>query len=205
MKFYFILPFLLVFSCKKKSSNFIVRGVITDATLNKGLPGAKMSIYKIKSGSSYETFIASSSTDSNGSYSFEFERDKTEKYIIKFSKDLYYSTVETITVASLSIEKENERNYETTAKSWIKLQFKNNDPNTNDEFKFLKGKEKIENNQYSIPTYQYLYGATDTSFYSIIEANTEYSVLYSLKGTNFQGVKTISSIPFDTTELFVEY
>ena len=205
MKFIYFSILILLFSCSKKSSNYILKGTINDSSLSSILSNASISLYKQLPGNSYETFISSTTSASDGSYSFNFERDKSEKYSIKISKANYFNLEETITVASLSIGSENNRNYSLSAKSWVKLHFKNLDPHPEDVFRFMKQQGKVNCTECCPSSYQYLYGAKDTSIYCINDGNSTYSYIYAVVGTTNQDIKSVITSPFDTTEIYLEY
>ena len=205
MKFIYFSILILLFSCSKKSSNYILKGTINDSSLSSILSNASIRLYKQLPGNSYETFISSTTSASDGSYSFNFERDKSEKYSIKISKANYFNLEETITVASLSIGSENNRNYSLSAKSWVKLHFKNLDPLPEDVFRFMKQQGKVNCTECCPSSYQYLYGAKDTSIYCINDGNSTYSYIYAVVGTTNQDIKSVITSPFDTTEIYLEY
>ena len=205
MKILYFLLFLSLISCKKKNASFVVKGIITDETFNKGLSGAEISIYKILTGSTFETLISTTTVASDGSYSFSFDRDKSEKYTIKFTKENYFPIEKSISFSSLSTDNDNLRNYSTTAKSWVKLHFKNIDPNDSDELRYIKQDGKFGCVECCGTTYQYLKGAADTSIYCINDGNTTYSYLYAVLNSTNQAIKSVVTVPFDTTEIYLEY
>ncbi len=205
MKFIYFSILIFLFSCTKKSSNYVLKGTINDSSLNTNLSNATISLYKQTPGNSYETFISSTTSSSDGSYSFNFERDKSEKYTIKISKTNYFNLDEIITVASLSIGNETIINYSLSAKSWVKLHFKNIDPHPEDVFRFMKQQGKVNCSDCCPSTYQYLYGDKDTSIYCINDGNTIYSYIYAVVGTTNQDIKSVTTVPFDTTEIYLEY
>lgn len=205
MRIFFIAFCLCFISCKKGSSDFTIKGIITDATFNSVLTNASVSLYQIPAGGSKKELISSTTLDLNGSYSFTFKRDKMDKYILNISKNNYFDLEETIHFSSLTIENDNVRNYSTTAKSWVKLRFYNNNPNQFDELKFTKQQGKSSCSECCLSTEQYLYGAIDTSIYCINDGNTIYSYLYEVSGTTNLGVKSLETTAFDTTEIYLVY
>ena len=85
--------FLLALSaCKKETPNFTIKGVIEDNSFDKGLNNATLELYEIEVGSKQSTFVSSTKTDVNGNYSFNFPRNKIEKYLISISKENYFTT-----------------------------------------------------------------------------------------------------------------
>ncbi len=205
MRFFYLLLFICSVSCSKKISKYTLSGTIRDSSLDENLSNATISIYKKLQGNSFETLIGTSSTNSQGQYSFTFDRDKSEKYILKISKDKYFSTEETILFTSLTIEGNNIRNYSTTAKSWVKLHFKNIDAKPEDQLRYMKQEGKVSCDECCPIDYQYIYGSADTSIYCINDGNTSYSYIYAVIGTSNQAIKSVKTIPFDTTEIYLEY
>ena len=92
---------------------------------------------------SFETLITSTNANSDGDYSFTFDRDKSKKYILKISKNNYFTNEKIILFSSLTIEEENIRNYSTSAKSWVKLHFKNIDPKAEDQLRDIMQEGKV--------------------------------------------------------------
>ena len=202
---YIILCATMLFSCKKGSSNFTIKGTITDTTFNQALSGATLSLYQVPSGTNNSVLISSTTVAADGSYSFTFKRDKMDKYILTVAKNNYFSLSETITFSSLSIEEDNVRNYSTTAMAWVKLHFFNLNPSDLDELDYTKQQGKQTCSGCCPTTEQHLYGAIDTSIYCINDANTVYSYLYSVYGTTDQGIMSVTTTAFDTTELYLSY
>ena len=205
MRFFYLLLLICSLSCSKKTSKFTIIGSIRDSSLDEYLSNATVSIYKKIQGNSFETIIGTTSTNSQGHYCFTFDRDKSEKYILKISKDKYFSTEETILFTSLTIEGNNIRNYSTTAKSWVKLHFKNIDAKPEDQLRYMKQEGKVSCDECCPIDYQYIYGSADTSIYCINDGNTNFSYIYAVIGTLNQAIKSIKTIPFDTTEIYLEY
>ena len=205
MRFFYLLLLICSLSCSKKTSKFTIIGSIRDSSLDEYLSNATVSIYKKIQGNSFETIIGTTSTNSQGHYCFTFDRDKSEKYILKISKDNYFNNEEIILFSSLTIEGENIRNYSISAKSWVKLHFKNIDPKPEDQLRYMKQEGKVSCDECCPIDYQYIYGSADTSIYCINDGNTNFSYIYAVIGTSNQAIKSIKTIPFDTTEIYLEY
>ena len=205
MKHAFILIFLVIifFSCEKGKANFVLKGTISDVTFSKKLDGATISLYQIIVGTSEEIFVASQTIGSDGNYSFTFPRDNMEKYILRITKENYFPLDQTIYFSSLSLNADNIRDYSTTAKAWVKLNFIN-DPNFGGnqlEYTIQQGKENVDGScQHGTYTIN-----TSTSYYCINDGNQLYSYLYFAFGPNDTGVKSVITTPFETTELTLTY
>lgn len=204
-RFTFIVLLMVFASCKKKNALFSVQGVITDQTFSQPLSGATIKLYQIPIGSSDEVLIGSQTADAKGSYSFSFPRDKMEKYILRITKDLYFSKEETINYSELSLDKVYKRNSSTTAMSWAKLTFHNLNPQATDHLQFIKQSGKVNCPECCPSTYQNYYGALDTSIYCTNDGNTNYSYLYWVLNTLDQGNQIVYTTAFDTVEIILNY
>jgi len=194
---------IIFFSCEKGKANFVLKGTISDVTFSKKLDGATISLYQIVVGTSEEIFVASQTIGSDGNYSFTFPRDNMEKYILRITKENYFPLEKTIYFSSLSLNADNIRDYSTTAKAWVKLNFIN-DPNFGGnqlEYTIQQGKENVDGScQHGTYTI-----TNSTSYYCINDGNQLYSYLYFAFGPNDTGVKSVVTTPFDTTELSLTY
>tara|TARA_B100001758_G_scaffold132799_1_gene114312 strand:+ start:207 stop:842 length:636 start_codon:yes stop_codon:yes gene_type:complete len=202
------LALILMFSasnCSKGTAMFTISGNISDATLGGGLENGSISIYKVPVGSSEKILIESKIIEANGGYSFSFPREAMEKYIIEVTKENYFDINKDISFSSLSSSNENFRDYNTTAKSWVKIKLLNNNPSSSDHLRFIKQQGK-ENCLECCPiSEQNYYGAIDTSIYCINDANTNYSIYYWLVGTSTQNLLSVNTTIFDTTDIILQY
>lgn len=201
--FYFMFLAITVISCEKGKANFVLKGTIQDETFSTTLAGATIQLYQVQVGSASETFVSSQTIGSDGTYSFTFPRDNMEKYILRIEKDNYFPLEKTVYFSSLTINSDNIRDYSTTAKAWVKLNFIN-DPNFGGnelEYTIQQGKENVDGScQHGTYTIN-----TSTSYYCINDGNQLYSYLYFAFGPNDTGVKSVITTPFDTTELTLTY
>lgn len=195
----------LLFSCKKSSGEFTLKGTVTDNTFNKGLAGATIELYKVPVASNNKVFVSSKVLGSDGNYSFTFPREQVEKYIIQIKKDLYFPIESMIYYSAFELGKETIRNYSTDAKSWVELRFLNNNPNSSDHFRYTKQDGYSGCSSCCPSTEQNFYGALDTSFYCLNKGNTNYSIYYWVIGTSNQGLEKVTSTPFDTSLIYVNY
>jgi len=206
MKSWIILLFVgLTFACKKGKGDFTLKGLITDTTFSSPFLGGIVKLYQIPAGTSQEILIGTQTLGSDGTYSFTFPRDKMEKYILKITKNNYFSLNETVFFSDLTLEEDNVFNYSTTAKSWAKLRFINSNPLAGDVFSYIKQQGKANCPECCSITENIYYGALDTTIYCINDGNTVYSYFYSVSGTSNQGVKSAVTVAFDTTEILLNY
>jgi hypothetical protein len=193
------------YSCEKGTGNFVLKGKVSDLTFNTGLEGAEMKIYKVPIGTTSEQLIETIVLSADGNYNISIPREKMEKYVIKITKLNYFSIEESIFYSELSLEDENVRNFSTEAKSWAAIRIINNSPSNVDHLRYIKqaGYQGCAECCPSIE--QNYYGALDTTFYCVNKGNTIYSIYYWLVNTNNQGLKEVTTVAFDTTEILLAY
>ncbi|MFO0495604.1 MAG: carboxypeptidase-like regulatory domain-containing protein [Flavobacteriia bacterium] len=197
--------FILFLSCKKKNADFVIKGLVSDATFSQPLSNATVKLYQIPVGSTEEVLIASSKTDAQGNYTFSFPREKMEKYRLLISKSNYFLIDEIIYFSELSLESDYIENCSTTAMSWAKLTFHNLNPQAVDHLQYIKQSGKNGCMECCPTSYQDYYGSLDTSIYCINDGNTDYSYLYWVLGTSDQGSRTVFTTAFDTSEVILNY
>ena len=199
-----ILLITILFSCDKGKADVTIRGVIFDSSLSVPLSNAIIKIYQTQSGSPNE-LIAQANTNSNGEYSLTFKRNPTEFYNIISEKNNYFDLNETISFSDISIEDENVYDFSTTAISWVKLNFINSSGQSSDVLRYIKQEGKSGCNNCCPNGEQFLYGIVDTSLIYLNDGNFNFAYQYYVIGTAIQGLKTIQTTAFDTTEMNLAY
>ena len=201
-----ILVAFILFSCKKKDLNFVIQGNLSDNTFQQGLSGAQVKLYKKSFDSGSESLLTSTTTDGAGYYTLEFPRDEAEYYRIVVSKINYFDINETINFSSLSTEENNERNYSTTAKAWVRLLFVNQAPvNSGDYIKYTKQEGKANCSE-CCPVNEQTISSSNEEIICVNDGNTNYSYLYTTNGEGpSTGILTINTTAFDTVTLLKEY
>ena len=201
----FILSISLI-GCKKGVGEFTLKGNISDSTFNTSLAGAVVNLYQVPVGTTDLELIGTQTLGPDGNYSFTFPREKMERYVLKASKDLYFDINENIYFSSLSLENDNTRNYSTTAKSWVNLRFINVFPSSASDFlAYTKQNGKADCEECCSKEQQNLYGIIDTSIICINDGNTAYSYFYYVSGTSNNGIRSITTVPFDTVNITLNY
>ena len=190
------------FGCKKGKADVALRGVIVDESFSKGLSGAKIYLYAYSSDGSDVNLIGETTTTSDGSYSFSFPRNTVLKYMIQVEKENYFPIEEDISFSGLSIEHGNIRNYSTTAMAWARLRFVTSSFTTV-QFNRVEGKDGCS--LCCDAGVQTVTGPTDTSIYCINDGNKIYSYQYVVLGTTNTGVNSATTVPFDTTEILLQW
>jgi hypothetical protein len=206
MKIILVLLLLpLVFSCKKGTGNFIIKGEITDETFSTGLDGAIIKLYKVPVASSSRILVESFSIQEDGNYSFTFPRERMEKYILVIEKNLYFKLEKEIYYSDLTVNEPLIRNYGTKAKSWVELRFVNAVVQPSDHFRFIKQDGLVGCDECCSNTEENIYANPYFSKICINNANELYSILYWNIGTLQQGYNEVITTPFDTTLLLINY
>lgn len=205
--FWLLLIAFTFVQCKKKELTFTLEGKVTDATFNTALVGAKIELIQISvAGAAPNKTLGTAEIGSDGRYSFTFDRNKADSYTVKITKDLYFSIEESIQFASFTTDKPLEKNFSTTAKSWAKFRFVNQEPA--DEFDGVEliktgGKsnclECCSNQSFTF------YGTGENNFTCINDGNTQIQYYYSILGTTTQEFVDVITVPFDTVEKIIYY
>ena len=200
------LLFLSLAACKKKELEFSMSGIVSDATLVQKLAGASVTLSQKPAGGGTLKVVGSTTLGSDGKFQFTFKREQAEKFFIQITKANYFDINEPISYNDFSTEKELVRNYSTTAKSWVKLRFKNIPPSdVSDILKWTKQTGKS-----NCPTccgleQHVILGAADTTFKFISDGNTSFSYLYNASNPTVNGIKEVTTVAFDTVSILLEY
>lgn len=192
--------FILLYSCKKDELKFTIKGQISDITLSGALAEANIKLYTFPLGSALGVFEQSSTSDAQGNYSIEFDRDKYEKIQIVIEKDKYFEIIDDVPFSDLNSEEDNIFNYSLEAKSWTKFIIRNQQPySEQDEFKLFKNSGKTDCADCCQNGYYFYYGDTDTVVYCANGGDRYMSFFYWVNGTEQNGNDSVYNTPFDTT------
>jgi hypothetical protein len=208
--FYFIVLFIICYSvnsCERGIASFTLAGTITDETFQQGLTGAEVKLFKVPIGTNSMIAIDSVILTADGKYEFTFPRDKTEKFIIKISKENYFEISDEIPFSSLTPSSTTTRNYGTKAKSWVEMRFVNSTVLPNETFRFMKTSENTTCEECCPGG---LIDLVEQTYYSrtcLNNANSLFSVDYWIinGGTSQYGHKEVTPAPFDTALVLVNY
>lgn len=196
---------ILIGSCRKNAGIFEISGTVTDLSSSSGLENCKLLLYSYPVGTGEELLTDSTLTQNDGSYSFSFERAQMEKYKIKLEKDGYFEGEEIIYFSALTLEVVNTINLETYGKSWVGIRLKNNNPQIEDHFRFIKQEGKTNCSECCPTEEQNFYGNLDTSIYCANNANENYSIMYWVIGTSIVDIASANTTFMDTTLIEVTY
>lgn len=191
---------ILFFSCKKDELNFIIKGTVSDASLSGPSQGVNVKLYSFPIGSALGVYENAVTTDAQGNYFFELDRDKYEKIQLVLEKNNYFEIIEDISFSNLTSDDDNIINFSMEAMSWTKFVIHNQQPSSaQDEFKLFKNSGKTDCVECCNNGYSYYYGAVDTVIYCANNANQYMSFFYWVNGNEMNGNDSIYNTPFDTT------
>lgn len=185
---------IALFSCKKGRADIVLKGNIYDSTFNTTLSGGTVHLYEIEAGGGQTNLLGSATIASDGSYSFTFPRNPVDKYILEIRKNGYFDQDIDISLKELTIEKDNIRNYSTTAKSWAGLHF-----TTSGSGSVFYTRQQGKSGCADCCTSEQvvLTGPMDTIIYCPNDGNTTYSYTYTAGGLT--GLKEVTTVAFDTS------
>lgn len=199
-----LLSTLLITSCHKGKTEITVRGTLTDDTFGAPLNNASVSIYEVD-GSLSEKLIGTAATTDLGRFSFTMPRNQIQEYHVVAEKSGFFTINESIPMDMLTIDDANEFNYSTTAKAYVKLQFVNQTAGAGATLRFIKQTGKSGCDECLPDEEQFLYGIVDTSIVVANDGNSTFAYFYEVLGTSNFGVKTATSVAFDTTTILLNY
>lgn len=197
-----LLIFTLSASCKKKGIEYTIEGVVTDETFNTPGSGMLVELYETPAGG-LKQLKASVVTGSDGKFSFKVKREKIEAFELSYTKNLYFSKSTSFNLGDLSSKDPNVFNTSLTAKSWVRMVFSNFDADQN--LKVIKTNGKSGCDECCTWNEMYFYGVTDSTLYCINNGNTEYSYHWFLLGTAADDERSVITVPFDTTDIILNY
>jgi hypothetical protein len=192
----------IFYSCKKETPNFTIKGTITDNGFSIGLNEAKIDLYEVEIGTTSPKLVSSTNSDNNGSYNFNFQRNKIEKYIIKISKINYFDIEDEIQFSSLATNEDNIKNYSIDSKSWVKLHFTNSDNDLSKSIEYGISEGKTDCNECCPASKRTISQIIDTNIFCINNGNSIYSILTI---TDTIQTFSINTIPFDTVEINIPF
>jgi basic membrane lipoprotein Med (substrate-binding protein (PBP1-ABC) superfamily) len=133
----------LFYSCNKKGDLvFIIEGNVSDKSFNQNLQSGVVKLYKVPAATTQEILIAEQNIV-NGAYSFTFDRDMSEKYVLRFSKDNYFEEDFEVLFSQLEVGKPYALNFTVEAvamMNWIIIDQAPTNPNASVSIQKLNGR-----------------------------------------------------------------
>ncbi len=204
LAFTVLIAFMMV-NCEKNSGVFDISGTINNLSSATGLQDCKVYLYSYPVGTGEELLTDSTYTGSDGSFAFSFERAQMEKYKISFDKEGYFEGEETLYFSALSLDEVNTVNLETYGKSWVGIRLKNENPQAEDHFRYIKQEGKTNCDDCCPANEQNFYGNLDTTIYCANNANELYSIMYWVIGTPVVDIVSVNTVFTDTTLIEISY
>ena len=154
--------------------------------------------------------IASTTSNGQGYYEFEFERKNVNKYQIEISKEGYFKIIESINPESLTTDSPNDLSYNFYPKAWLSVHVINNAPVDNNDlmrYQNLNSFIHCTSNCCSISMKIFAGMNIDSAWTCQLHGNQFISYTYDIiKDGNIQTVKDSTYCEeFDTTYLEITY
>lgn len=111
-----IFAFVFVLSACNKTGDlkFTIEGQVFDKSFNQNLQQGTVRLFRVPIATTQEILIAEE-TISNGTYSFTFDRDMSEKYIIRFEKENYFNEINEVFFSQLQVGQPYQLNFNVEA------------------------------------------------------------------------------------------
>ncbi len=202
-------------ACKKnKTATYTIKGQVTDGNLGSGVAGATvlLQVKEVSGGTfngNYRT-ISTKLTDGSGNYSFTFDRVNAIDYKISVSKSQHFGTEEVINPDNLSTDSDNTKNYSMNAMAWIRVKLKNVNPdNANDViiYQLTSGAYDCGSACCGSTAHEFEGTTVDTTFVCLNDGNHDVTGtgFVTKNGQNSSIDETVFLVPFDTTDLIINY
>lgn len=186
--------------CKKKPITYNFVGSVYDQTYSTNLSGATVELKVTYAGTSSTVTKETTQTGSDGSFTFELERDKIESVTIVVSKSGYFQQSQTYNMDDLSVEDDNVITYQTKAKAWVALHFTGDGTKT---VKYFRS-EGLSNCSECCPSGEFtLTNVTDQTIVCVNNGNTNYGIYYMIVNETGYVPLSVTTPAFDTTELVI--
>jgi hypothetical protein len=207
---YFILILMTVLSCKKDQIQYTVKGTVKNTVTNEGVNQVKLTFYQTEVNNNALNpnfiYIGTTTTSSNGAYSFTFDRKNIDKFKILVEHNEYYVDETIYSAALLSTEDDVDFSYDLESKSWIEVRLKNNFVQNGELLNFHKYnvKEGCEEccviGNLAVP-----YTIPDTTFVCNVVGDTYFKYTYGESSANTSTTDSVLCTQFDTTSIFIQY
>lgn len=201
---YLVSVFILLFSCKKGQSEFVIKGGVFDDTFSQPLSGVSVEVIKVAADSGDEELVTTVYTDESGAYSFKVQRDRFVSLKFNVKKEAYFIVEKTVGFDELTLKEDNEVNFNTTGKSWAKIHLIH-DLNDGAKLSVVRTEGKSGCSECCPDGYQQFEGVVDTIFYCVNDANRVYEITYFKLNSSFSGAKNVVTPFKDTSEILLEY
>lgn len=209
--FLFVLIILLS-TCKKEDLELHITGNVFDPNQMITIAGASvvLSGKELSGGTFNNNFntIASTTTNGNGHFEFQFERKTISEYRIRVSKDGYFEKNILITGDAIQANATYNVNIEAIPKAYYKLRLEDTSPiDDTDRISYRNINADLDCSCCNNQTVTMLGTDVDTSYTCIHEGAKWLQYYYEVeKNNNINSLRdSVYLMPFDTTENYIMY
>jgi hypothetical protein len=149
---------LVSVSCKK-NIDYTIKGQVTDSSLGGNLSGATVELYSYSKGSVTGELMQTTQTDSQGNYSFTFDRERYDKLEVKIIKANYFTDSKVVLFSEMSNKEDYILDLNIYARSWVKLHFTGNGTS---DLKYIRQEGKKDCDECCTDQEVFLYDNVDT-------------------------------------------
>lgn len=205
---------LTVLSCKKDDPVLKIEGVVKDSTIlfDQEISGVSLKLLnnKLDGGTFNNSFseITTVSSNANGFYQFEFDRENTVEYKIEGSKNNYFPFEALINPDNVQPGVIHVRNLDMKPKATVDFHFVNSTPENESDnitFQFLNASfdcpccdnDEVELQGQTVDSTRVcdVYGNTVLRYFYTVNKTSSFYTVYD----------SITCVPFDTTFVEVTY
>lgn len=177
--------FMLFASCtKKKELVFIIEGSVYDKSTGQNANAGKVSLYKVPVATTQEILIEEKNI-SDGTYKFNFPRDMSERYVVKYQRENYFQEVNQVYFSQFEVGKAYTLNFSAEAiayMNWIFVDELPLNPNFSVIMQKLNGRP---NGEGTCPNQEYEYfGSTSPDTLRCAVGGNQYIRFYMIKLPN---------------------
>ena len=200
---------MTVLSCKKDQIQYTVIGTVTNTVTNAAVNQVKLTFYQTEVNNNTLNpnfiYIGTTTTNSNGDYSFSFDRKNIDKFKILVEHSEYYVNETIYSAALLSTEDDVDFSYDLESKSWIEVRLKNTFVQNGEVLNFYKYnvKEGCEAccviGNLAVP-----YTIPDTTYVCNVIGDTYFKYTYGETIANTSTTDSVLCTQFDTTRIFIQ-
>lgn len=198
--------FILISACKPKALSFRITGVVMDMSNVAPVNTGEVQLFEYPLGSQIGEFRGLIELKEDGSFEFEIERNRAERFELRYNEDGYFNVEKTIFFSELNPSQENFFTLHTATQSWVQLIIKNQfNPSPNDKLKILKSQGRNDCFGCCPNDYYHFNGIQDTIFECLNNGNMYFGFYYWVNGSEIFNHDSIFCTPFDTVTYEIIY
>ena len=203
---------ILLSTCKKEDLELYITGNVSDPNQMMTVAGASvvLSGKELSGGTFNNNFntIASTATNGNGDFEFQFERRTISQYRIRVTKEGYFEKNILITGDAVQPDVTYNVNIESIPKAYYKLRLENSNPfDDTDRITYRNTNAELACNCCNDQNVTILGMAVDTTYTCIHEGASWLKYFYEVEKNNNTNsfIDSVYLIPFDTTANHITY